>query len=624
MKKIEGKITITSSGVGYVSSSDLEKDVKVEAKFLNTALNGDRVLLSLFPEKKGEDQRSGEVLDVLERKKTRFVGVIDKKGDNYSFLLPDDKKMYTDIFLPNVGRDVKNGHKAMVEIVKWKNPKKSPEGRLVKVLGRKGSEDVEREAMVLESGLEVEFPKEVMKQAKKLEKKAPGMKRQAKSDRRDMTNVKTFTIDPETAKDFDDALSIKKISEDRFEIGIHIADVSFYVKEGTPIDKEAKKRGFSIYMVGETVPMLPEVLSNDLCSLNPEQEKLAFSAVFEMNKKGEVLNQWVGETVIRSDKRYTYKEAMSEIEKGDQDLNLLNNIAKRLKKERVEKGSLKFNTDEVVFDLNDDGLPINIRLKETLDTHSLIEEFMLLANKRVAKKYGGSPFIFRIHEEPDTKTIQELKGFLSGLGHDVTLSDDINSQKINEIIDEVEDEEVEFLVNNIILRSMTKAYYSTKNVGHFGLAFDKYTHFTSPIRRYADLTIHRIIKKKIKGRRLRPKVDYENICALTSENELKALDAERESIAYKKCQYMMDKEGEKRKAIISGITEWGIYVRDMDSHAEGMISLRSLDDDYYVLDKENYRLIGKRTKNSFALGDKLNVVVDRVDLEERIIDFVVA
>ena len=624
MKKLEGKITITSSGVGYVSSNELDEDVKVEAKFLNTALNGDKVLLSLFPEKRGEDQKMGEVLEVLERKRTRFVGVIDKKGDNYSFLLPDDKKMYTDIFLPSVGKNVKDGHKAMVEIVKWENPKKSPEGKLVKVLGKKGSEDVEREAMVLESGLEVEFPEDVTNQAKKLKSKAEGMKSQAKAARRDMRDVKTFTIDPESAKDFDDALSIKRISDDEFEIGIHIADVSFYVKEGTPIDKEAKKRGFSIYMVGETVPMLPEVLSNDLCSLNPNEEKLAFSAIFKMNKNGEVLNQWVGETVIESDKRYTYKEAMNKIEEGDNDLNLLNNIAKTLKEERINEGSLKFNTDEVVFDLNENGLPTDISLKESLETHGLIEEFMLLANRRVARKFEKTPFIFRVHEEPDTQTIQELKGFLSGLGHDIKISDDVNSQKINEIIDEVEDESVEFLVNNIILRSMTKAYYSTKNVGHFGLAFDKYTHFTSPIRRYADLTVHRIVKKKLKGRKLESKNHYENICALTSENELKALDAERESIAYKKCQYMLGKEGEKRKAIISGITEWGIYVRDLDSHAEGMISLRSLDDDYYVLDKENYRLIGKRTNKSFSLGDEIKVVVDRVDLEERIIDFVLA
>ena len=617
-------MTITSSGVGYFRHPDLEEDVKIEAKFLNTALNGDTVSVALFPEKKGNGQRNGEVLEILKRKKTRFVGTIDKKGENYSFLLPDDKKMYTDIFIPHTDKKVKNGHKALVEMVSWDNPKKSPEGKLIKTLGKKGSEKVEREAMVLESGMEVDFPKEVLKQAKEIKKKAPGMKKAALEERRDMRDVKTFTIDPASAKDFDDALSIKRISDDRFEIGIHIADVSFYVKEGTPIDKEAKKRGFSIYMVGETVPMLPEILSNDLCSLNPNEEKLAFSAVFEMNRKGEVLSQWVGETIIESDKRYSYKEAMREIEGGDKDLNLLNKISKKLNKKRVDEGSLKFKSDEVVFDLDENGKPLDIKLKESLETHGLIEEFMLLANRKVAAKFEKNPFVFRVHEEPDKKTIQELKGYLSGMGYDVKLSDKVSSKKINEIIEEVEGNPVEFLVNNIILRSMTKAYYSTKNVGHFGLSFDKYTHFTSPIRRYADLTVHRIIKKKQKGKRLHSKTDYENVCLSVSENELRALDAERESISYKKCQYMMGREGQKRRAIISGITEWGIYVKDLDSHAEGMISLRSLDDDYYVLDKENYRLIGKRTNKEFGLGDKIRVVVDRVNLEDRLIDFVLA
>ncbi len=617
-------MTITSSGVGYFRHPDLEEDVKIEAKFLNTALNGDTVSVALFPEKKGNGQRNGEVLEILKRKKTRFVGTIDKKGENYSFLLPDDKKMYTDIFIPHTDKKVKNGHKALVEMVSWDNPKKSPEGKLIKTLGKKGSEKVEREAMVLESGMEVDFPKEVLKQAKEIKKKAPGMKKAALEGRRDMRDVKTFTIDPASAKDFDDALSIKRISDDRFEIGIHIADVSFYVKEGTPIDKEAKKRGFSIYMVGETVPMLPEILSNDLCSLNPNEEKLAFSAVFEMNRKGEVLSQWVGETIIESDKRYSYKEAMREIEGGDKDLNLLNKISKKLNKKRVDEGSLKFKSDEVVFDLDENGKPLDIKLKESLETHGLIEEFMLLANRKVAAKFEKNPFVFRVHEEPDKKTIQELKGYLSGMGYDVKLSDKVSSKKINEIIEEVEGNPVEFLVNNIILRSMTKAYYSTKNVGHFGLSFDKYTHFTSPIRRYADLTVHRIIKKKQKGKRLHSKTDYENVCLSVSENELRALDAERESISYKKCQYMMGREGQKRRAIISGITEWGIYVKDLDSHAEGMISLRSLDDDYYVLDKENYRLIGKRTNKEFGLGDKIRVVVDRVNLEDRLIDFVLA
>lgn len=615
---------MTRSGVGYIShdDDDLDSDIKIESKFLNTALDGDLVEISLFPIEKQKDKKpQGEVTQVLERKRTRFVGVIDKKGKNYSFLLPDNDKMYTDIFIPHPDKNLKDGFKALVEITSWDNPKKSPEGKVVKLLGKKGSQEVEREAIVLEKGMEVDFPKGVERQSKKIKKKAKKLKKEEIPNRRDFRDRKTFTIDPKSAKDFDDALSIKRISKEEIEVGIHIADVSFYVKKETSIDDEAIKRGFSIYMVGETIPMLPEVLSNNLCSLNPSEEKLAFSVVFKMNKKGKVLDSWVGETVIESDKRYTYKEAMKKIENNDKDLNILNNIAKTLRQKRIRNGSLKFNTDEVIFNLDKTGRPIEINKKEELDTHHLIEEFMLLANKEVAKMYGDDKFIYRIHEEPDSETIKELKEFLSGLGYDLSFSEKITSKEINNIVDEVEGESVEFLVGNILLRSMTKAYYSTKNKGHFGLGFDKYGHFTSPIRRYADLVTHRIVKAKLKNKPLESKNYYEKICKENSDNELRALDAERESIAYKKCEYMLSEIGKKKKAIITGITRWGIYVRDLDSYGEGMISLRSLENDYYVLDKEKYRLIGKNTNKTFSLGDEVNVVVDNVDLESRLIDF---
>jgi len=619
-RTVKGTITITTSGVGYFFHDDLKEDVKIEPKFLNTALNGDEVEILLFPEKKNE-QRKGEVIKILKRAKMRFVGTIDKKGKNYSFLLPDDQKMYTDIFIPHAKKDLKNNHKALVEIVSWENPKKSPEGKVVRVLGEKGTEKVEREAIVLESGMDIEFEKEVKKEAKKINKKAEEMSRRAKGKRRDMRREKTFTIDPETAEDFDDALSIKRLSDDLIEVGIHIADVSFYVKKGTAIDKEARKRGSSIYMVGQTIPMLPEILSNQLCSLNPGEEKLTFSAIFKMNKDGEVKERWFGETIIKSDERYSYKEAMNRIEQGDSDLKLLNEIAKKLKKERIKKGSLKFKTEEVEFELDEDGRPVEINMKEILDTHNLIEEFMLLANKNVADRFGKSPFVFRVHEEPDQETIGELKGYLSGIGYDVKLGEKVTSKKLNEIIEKVEGKPVEFLVGNVILRSMAKAYYSTKNKRHFGLSFDKYTHFTSPIRRYADLTVHRMIKKKLKGEGLKSTDYYEKICRSVSESELRALEAERKSVNYKKCEYMLKKEGETRDVVISGITEWGIYVRDLDSYAEGMISLRNLEDDYYVLDKENYRLIGRHTKKEFSLGKKMRARVERVDSEAGLIDF---
>ncbi len=619
-KKLKGKISLTVSGIGYFSNEKLKEDVKIEPGFLNTALNGDKVEIILFPEEKNEPLK-GEVINILERNKTRFVGTIDKKGKNYSFLIPDDNKMYTDIFIPNTDEDIRNGHKALVEMINWKKQKESPEGVIIRMLGKKGSEKVEREAIVLESGMESDFKKEVKEEAKKIKKKSDGMKKAVLKDRRDMRQVKTFTIDPETAKDYDDAISFKKISDDTYEIGVHIADVSFYVKEGTLMDQAAKSRGFSIYMVGETIPMLPEVISNDLCSLNPNEEKLAFSIVFKIDKRGNVKEKWIGETVIKSDKRYTYKEAMKEIERGDETLSILNNLAKTMNKERTERGSLKFKSDEVSFEMDKDGNVIDIKKKEPLETHALIEEFMLLANKHVAREFYKDPFVFRIHEEPDPDVIKKLKLFLSGLGYDINLNEKATSQKLNSLINKIEGEDVEFLVGNIILRSMTKAYYSTKNKGHFGLAFKKYTHFTSPIRRYADLTVHRIIKKKQKNKKLKGSSYYEEIAASVSENELRAQDAERESIAYKKCQYMMKKVGQKRDVIISGITEWGIYVRDLDSFAEGMISLRSLDDDYYILDKENYRLMGRNKKKKFSLGDKMKAKIEKVDLETRSIDF---
>lgn len=618
--KLQGTITITKSGVGYFCHKDNKEDVKIESKFLNTALDGDEVEVALFPAQKGE-QPKGEVTKILKRKKEKFVGVVDKKGKNFCFIIPDDDRMYTDIFVPNIQKEVKHGYKVLVKIISWPTAKNSPEGKIIKIIGQRGTEKVEREAIVLEHGMEIGFPEEVIKQAKEIKKKAFGMQKQAEKTRRDMTDQVTFTIDPETAKDFDDAVSFEKLGEDLFEVGIHIADVSFYVKEGTPIDKEAQRRGFSIYMVGETIPMLPEVLSNDLCSLNPKERKLSFSVIFKINRQGKVFDYWIGQTVIKSNRRFSYKEAMQELENGHEALSILNEISKNLYEKRITGGALKFNTDEVVFDLDSRGKPIEINKKKVLPTHELIEELMLLANKYVSEKFGGKPFIFRVHEEPDNQTIGELKSFLSGLGYDVNLGKQITSHQLNELMTNIEGEAIEFLVSNIVLRSMTKAYYTTKNKGHFGLAFSKYTHFTSPIRRYADLTVHRIIKKKINNKKLPSTSFYEKIAVLTSENELKALDAERESIAYKKCEYMLDKVGEKRKAIISGITEWGIYVRDLDSFAEGMIAIRNLEDDYYILDKEKYRLIGRNKKKTYALGDKIKVQVENVNLESRMIDF---
>lgn len=599
-----------------MESEETEEDIKIDSSSLKTAMHQDEVLVVLLPKKKGEGLQ-GEVVKVLKRAKTRFVGTIEKKK-SFSFLHPDDPKMYVDIFLPT-GK-VKNKEKALVEIVKWEDPKRNPEGKIIKFIGKKGDNDTELFSIVLERGLSIDFPESVEKEASEIQKKAI-----LKEKRRDFTEVPTFTIDPKDAKDYDDALSVRKIKEDLYEVGVHIADVSHYVEEGSKLDKEARKRGFSIYLVDRTIPMLPDILSNDVCSLCPGVERMAFSAVFRINKEGEIKEKWFGETVIVSDKRFTYKEAQRVLDKGSGkfhfELSFLSSVSEKLRKKRIDKGALNIEEDELYFHLDHDGRPLSIHSKEHFFTHKIVEEFMILANEQVASNFNT---LYRIHEPPDKKEINDLCAFLSNFGHRVEKKGkEITSHEINRIFEKIKGKDEEFLVRSVVLQSMSKAAYSTKNKKHFGLAIDNYTHFTSPIRRYADLLMHRIVKKKLKKEKVNSG-NYEEVARQISLTELDVLDAERNSIAYKQVQYMMERVGETFEGVISGITKFGIFVREVETKAEGLISIRDMEDDYYVLDEETYSLIGMRKKKRYALGDKVKIKVAGGSVETKRLEFVFA
>ncbi|NOY35456.1 MAG: ribonuclease R [bacterium] len=631
-----GIISITSKGVGYVVVGDFEEDVLVEPQFLNTALHGDEVEVVLFPQAKGE-KLSGEIARILKRKKVDFVGVVEKrKGSGISFVVADDKRMYTDIFLPPAEtQKVKDGDKVFVKIKEWSDPKKNPEGKVIKVLGKKGDNDVEMEAIVLEKGFAVAFPPEVEREAERLVEKSKPIPEKDIAERRDFRGVDTFTIDPEDAKDFDDAISFKKISDDLFEIGMHIADVSHYVREGTALDKEAFHRGVSLYLVDRTVPMLPEAISNDLCSLRPREDKLAFSAVLTVSTRGEVKKRWFGRTVINSNKRFVYEEAQGILDKKSgeyfEELDRLNKIAKEFKKKRVEKGALDFDSSEVKFELDAKGKPVRIIEKPRLDAHKLVEEFMILANKEVAsylseeiKRINKGVSIYRIHDVPKKEAMDDLLVFLRALGHEIEMKgESISSKELNAIFEKIKNKPEEALVKTVAMRSMAKAIYSTRNIGHYGLALGNYTHFTSPIRRYADLLVHRILEKHLAGEWLSSQeiARYHSFAANLSAREVGAVEAERASISYKQVEYMSERIGETYEGIISGVTKWGIFVEELKTKASGMIRMRNLKGDFYEFDKQTYSIIGQKTKKKYSVGDKVKIKVAAVDLEKKTLDY---
>ena len=629
---LEGMVRVTGKGVGYFPVPDSDEDLEIQPENLKTALNRDRVKLEVL-DKDVSGRKQARVLEIVERHKTEFVGTLEKAKEGF-FLVPDDKRMYRDIFVVE-GKTLlaKEGDKVQVKIVEWSDSLKSPKGEIVRVIGRAGEHNAEMLGIVFESGFEVDFPVEVEKEAEAWKEK---YKNEDKlKDRKDFRDRTTFTIDPADAKDFDDALSFKKLENGDYEIGIHIADVSHFVIEKTALDQEAKRRGTSIYLVDRTIPMLPEVLSNNLCSLNPNEPKYAFSAVFIMDKEAKVKERWFGKTLIESDKRFAYEEAQEVLEKGSgtlfEELNILNELAKKLRKEKFEKGAIDFETEEVKFVLDDLGKPIRVYKKERKDTNKLIEDFMLLANREVATQMyqaGGknsrAAFVYRIHDAPDREKILNLATFVKALGFELKNKDgETTGEDIARMLRSVDGSPAEMLIKTAAVRAMSKAVYSTANIGHFGLAFEYYTHFTSPIRRYPDLMVHRLLLRFLtKGKIEQDEViKYQKLCDESSEREVEAAEAERASIKYKQVEYMQEHVGEKFDATISGVSEWGIFVEEVNTKAEGMVRLRDLKDDFYELNKKLYAIVGKNTGKKYSLGDKVKVKLIASDPERKTLDF---
>ena len=628
---LEGIIRVTGKGVGYFPAPDESDDFEVQPDNLNAALNRDKVKIEIL-DKELLGRKQAQVVEIVERHKTEFVGILEKADAGF-FLVPDDKRMYRDIFVPaDKANGGKAGEKVQVRIMEWEDASKSPKGEVVRIIGKAGEHNTEMLGIIYESGFEVDFPPEVEQEAKAWKTKYE--KEDKSKDRKDFRGATTFTIDPADAKDFDDAISLKSLENGDFEIGIHIADVSHFVVEKTALDKEARKRGTSIYLVDRTIPMLPEVLSNDLCSLNANEPKYAFSAVFIMDKNAKVKERWFGRTLIESDKRFTYEEAQEILDKKTgvfyDELKTLNDLAYKLRAEKFKNGAIEFETEEVKFELDAAGKPIRVYKKERKDTHKLVEDFMLLANREVAtymhtvNNGSRAAFVYRIHDAPDREKIVNLATFVKALGFELKNKDgETTAEDITRMLHSVEGTPAEMLVKTAAIRSMSKAVYSTTNIGHFGLAFEYYTHFTSPIRRYPDLMVHRLLQRfLVKGRIEQDEmIKYQRLCEDSSEREMEAAEAERASIKYKQVEYMQGHIGETFDAIVSGVSEWGIYVEEVNTKAEGMVKLRDMKDDFYELNEKLYAIVGKKTGKKFSLGDKIRVKLIASDPERKTLDF---
>ncbi|RUT70623.1 ribonuclease R [Flavobacterium cupreum] len=637
----EGTIDMTSRKTAYFVCPEFTEDVFIPTNNLNRALDKDKVKVYVYNRRKGK-RPEGEVIEVVERNKTDFVGVIDIQA-NFAFVSTANPKMYTDIFIPKdkIG-EAENGDVVLVTIEDWPKRADSPFGSVVKVLGKPGEHNTEIHAILAEYGLPSDFPVEVEVFAQKID---TSIQEAEIAKRRDMRDTLTFTIDPKDAKDFDDALSFKKLENGNYEIGIHIADVSYYLEEGTILDDEAYQRATSVYLVDRVVPMLPEVLSNFACSLRPNEEKYTFSAIFEVAENAQVINQWFGRTVIYSDQRFAYEEAQYIIETKDNtipvDISItgesyvvsdeirdatlkLDELAKILRKKRMANGAISFDKVEVKFNLDEQGEPEGVYFKVSKDANHLIEEFMLLANRKVAEYIGKQKktFIYRIHDEPNEDKLIAMQTVIAKFGYKIDFRNkgDI-SKSLNALMEEVNGKKEQNLIDTLAIRSMSKAKYSTENIGHYGLAFDYYSHFTSPIRRYPDVMVHRLLQYYLdKGASVNEEV-YETKCLHCSNMESLATNAERDSIKYMQVKYMQDHQDEEFLGVISGVTEWGIYVEIVSNKCEGMVRIREIKDDYYTFDEKQYALVGATSDSILQLGDEIYVKVKNADLVKKQLDF---
>lgn len=622
-----GRVELQPQGFGYIIAEEMDKPVLVSQRNLNHAMEGDQVRVLLYASRK-KHQPEGEVVEIIERAKSTFVGVIERSR-NYAFLIPVGKVGF-DLFIPiEKLNNAKDGQKAIGRITEWPTKAKNPFGEIVEVLGDAGDNETEMHAILAEFDLPIRFPENVLKTAEKIPLE---ISEEEIKKRRDMRDVVTFTIDPEDAKDFDDALSIKKLKDGLYEVGVHIADVSHYVRTNSILDDEAYSRATSVYLVDRVVPMLPEKLSNGVCSLRPNEDKLCFSAVFKMNEKAQVVGEWFGRTVIHSNRRFSYEEAQEVIETGKGDLKdeilQLNSLAKKLRDKRFKEGSLAFDRIEVKFEIDDQGKPLSVFFKESKDSNQLIEEFMLLANKNVAEFIGKvkgnkqpKTFVYRIHDKPDPEKLDNFNHFINKFGYGImTTTPRTISQSLNSLMHNIKGKNEQNVIETLAIRSMAKAEYSTRNIGHYGLGFEFYTHFTSPIRRYPDVMVHRLLERYLDGGRSVNAHKFEDYCKHSSEMENRAANAERASIKYKQVEFMKDRIGEILPGVISGITDWGIYV-ELENKCEGMVPMRDLDDDFYTFDERNYCLVGRHTHKTYQLGEEVKVEISRANLEKKQLDF---